>query len=120
MLELKMVLKDENIVLNCLVGCINIFLIFDLLYQKVTKFCAFCRTVGDLKSHYIGQFQILYTPEPTSNVTCSGTAPIIVSSVPTSLPEIYLSTPKLNLKLFSLRSRVLLLKSESSVSCFLI
>ena len=60
----KMVLKDDYIVLNCLVGCINIFLIFYLLYQNVAKFRAFCRTVWDSKSYYIGQFKIFCTPEP--------------------------------------------------------
>ena len=57
-----MVLKDDYIVLNCLVGCINIFLIIYLLYKNVAKFRAFCRTVRDSKSYYIGQFQIVCTP----------------------------------------------------------
>ena len=59
----KMFLKDEYIVLNCLVGCINIYLIFYLLYQNVAKFLAFRRTVWDSKSYYIGQFRIFCTPD---------------------------------------------------------
>ena len=52
-----MVFKDDYIVLNFLVGCINIFLIFYLLYENVAKVRAFHRTVWDSKSHDIGSFK---------------------------------------------------------------
>ena len=58
----KMVLKDDYFGLNCLVGCINIFLIFYLLDQNVAIFPAVRQTVWDSKSYYIGQFQIFCTP----------------------------------------------------------
>ena len=62
-LNSKMVLKDDYIGINSLGGCINFFfIIFCLLYQNVTKFCAFSWTVWDSKSHYIGQFQIFCSP----------------------------------------------------------
>ena len=62
-LNSKMVLKDDYIGLNCLVGCINIFLIFYLLYQNVTKFCAFCWKIWDSKSCYIEEFKTFCAPE---------------------------------------------------------
>ena len=41
-----MVLKDVYIGLNCLVGCINIFLIFYLIYQMSQNFAHFVREFG--------------------------------------------------------------------------
>ena len=61
-LNSKLVFKSYYTFLNCLVGYINIFLIIYLLYQNVAKFCAFCRSVRDSKTSYIGQFQIFCTP----------------------------------------------------------
>ena len=58
----KIVLKDEYIVLNCLVRYLNIFLISYLLYQNAAKFRAFRRTVWDSKFYYIGYFRIFCTP----------------------------------------------------------
>ena len=63
---------DDYIVLNCLVGCINIFLIIYLLYQNVAKFRAFSRTVWDSKSYYIGQFKIFCTPGVATRFTLDG------------------------------------------------
>ena len=42
-----MVLKDDSIVLNCLVGCINIFLIFTYFIKMSRNF-----------AHFVGQFEI--------------------------------------------------------------
>ena len=55
-------MKDDYIVLKFIVGCIQIFLIFHLLYQNIVKFWTFRQTVWDSKSYYIGQFKIFCTP----------------------------------------------------------
>ena len=63
-LNSKMVLEDDYISLICLVVFLNIFSIFYLLHQKVAKFPAFCWTVWDSKSYFIGQFQIFCYSTP--------------------------------------------------------
>ena len=65
----KIVLKEVYIVLKCLVGCIQIFLIIYLLYQNIINFCAFGQTVWDSKSYYIGHFLYPWSVAPSySNI----------------------------------------------------